>query len=214
MLFSLNKEINRLISKGMSNIYYWEKLTFSKCRFSWKEKLKKCNSFEQQKVTRYIWGNIYLDIIVFCCPWSTKPCFRFPITCFVWETKGFYQSSLGNEIDFTDVINISPNILVKIKIKKNWDTVLYMKEQWLQQHECLPVTRKPMYLFLCKKKPENAFLTLTVNYRKIVQKTKNKKIMPLKTTVNWLFNDIISHWLFWLKNCRFSTNNCKGLLYP
>ena len=28
MFFS--KEINRLISKGMSNIYYWEKLTFSK----------------------------------------------------------------------------------------------------------------------------------------------------------------------------------------
>ena len=26
----LVKEINRLISKGMSNIYYWEKLTFSK----------------------------------------------------------------------------------------------------------------------------------------------------------------------------------------
>ena len=28
MLFS--KEISRLISKGMSNIYHWEKLTFSK----------------------------------------------------------------------------------------------------------------------------------------------------------------------------------------
>ena len=28
MFFS--KEINRLISKGMSNIYYWEKLTFWK----------------------------------------------------------------------------------------------------------------------------------------------------------------------------------------
>ena len=24
------KEINRLISKGMSDIYYWEKMTFSK----------------------------------------------------------------------------------------------------------------------------------------------------------------------------------------
>ena len=30
MFFSSIKEINRLISKGMSNIYYWEKLTFSK----------------------------------------------------------------------------------------------------------------------------------------------------------------------------------------
>ena len=25
------KEINRLLWKGMSNIYYWEKLAFSKC---------------------------------------------------------------------------------------------------------------------------------------------------------------------------------------
>ena len=44
------KEINRLIIwKGMSNIYYWEKLTFSKLRFSRKENLKKCINFEEQK---------------------------------------------------------------------------------------------------------------------------------------------------------------------
>ena len=40
---------------------------------------------------------------------------------------------------------------------------------------------------LRKKKPGKAFLTPTVNYGKIIQK---KQIMPLKTTVNWLFNDI------------------------
>ena len=28
------KEINRLISKGMLNVYYWEKLTLLKVRFS------------------------------------------------------------------------------------------------------------------------------------------------------------------------------------
>ena len=44
------KEINRLIIwKGMSNIYYWEKLTFSKLRLSRKENLKKCINFEEQK---------------------------------------------------------------------------------------------------------------------------------------------------------------------
>ena len=37
------------------------------------------------------------------------------------------------------------------------------------------------------KIPENAFLTLTKNCRKIVQK---KQIMPFKTRLNWLFNDI------------------------
>ena len=43
---------------------------------------------------------------------------------------------------------------------------------------------------LLKERPE--FLTLIVNYRKIAQKNKSchskqKQIMPFKTTVNWLF---------------------------
>ena len=29
------------------------------------------------------------------------------------EIKGFYQSSLGNEVDFRDIMNVSPNILAK-----------------------------------------------------------------------------------------------------
>ena len=54
MFVSLIKEINMLIRKEMSNIYNWEKLTFSKLRFSLKENLKKCISFEDQKGIRYI----------------------------------------------------------------------------------------------------------------------------------------------------------------
>ena len=53
MFFSSIKEINRLVSKGMLNIYYWEKLTFAKLFFQ-KENLKKCTSFEKQKGTSYI----------------------------------------------------------------------------------------------------------------------------------------------------------------
>ena len=59
MFFSSIKEINSLISKGMSNIYYWEKLTFSKLRFSWKENFKKCTSFEEQKV-QGIFGEMFI----------------------------------------------------------------------------------------------------------------------------------------------------------
>ena len=40
---------------------------------------------------------------------------------------------------------------------------------------------------LRKKRSVNAFLTLTVNYRKIVQKKRNYG-MSSKTTINWLFN--------------------------
>ena len=61
----------------------------------------------------YIRGNVYFGIIVFSCLLSTKSCPRFLLICFAQEIKGFYQSSLGNEIDFTDIMNISPNILKK-----------------------------------------------------------------------------------------------------
>ena len=52
----------------MSNIRYWEKLTFSKLvekKISWKEKLKKCTSFEEQNCTRYIRENAYFGIFIF-----------------------------------------------------------------------------------------------------------------------------------------------------
>ena len=83
--------------------------------------MKKCTSFVKQKGTRYIWGNDYLGFIIFIVfivlktaeKVSTKPCVRFLFICFAWEIKGFYQSSLGIEVDFKVVINVSPNILAK-----------------------------------------------------------------------------------------------------
>ena len=48
---------------------------------------------------------------------------------------------------------------------------------------CYLKTLKPF--FLQKKILEKAFLTLRVNYRKI-----EKHIMPFKTIVNWIFDDI------------------------
>ena len=107
------KETNRLIWKGMSKVYYWEKLTFSKLRFSRKENLRKCINFEDQKGTRYIQGNVYICIMVFSYLSSTKACLRFLLDCFLREIKGFYQSSFENEVDFRDIINVSLNISAK-----------------------------------------------------------------------------------------------------
>ena len=107
---SLIKEINRSVKHLL---YYYEKLTFSKLQFNREENLKKCTTFEEQKGTRYIRGNVYFGIIVFSCLSSTKSCLRFLLICFDREIKGFYQSSLGNEADFTDIMNVSPNILAK-----------------------------------------------------------------------------------------------------
>ena len=70
-------------------------------KISQKENLKKCTTFEEQKGTKYIRGNVYFDIIVFSCLSSTKPCLRFPLISFAREMKVFYKSSLGNEVDFS-----------------------------------------------------------------------------------------------------------------
>ena len=107
------KEINRLIIKGMSNIYYWEKLTFLKLWLTCRENLKNFTSFEEQRGTRYVRGHVYFGIFAFGCLSPTNPCLRFLLICFAREIKGFYQSSLGNEIDFTDIMNVSQNILAK-----------------------------------------------------------------------------------------------------
>ena len=94
-------------------LYYYGKLTFSKLQFYREENLKKCTTFEEQKGTRYIRGNVYYDFIIFSCLSSTKVCLRFLLICFDRGVKGFYQSSLGDEVDFTDIMTVFPNILVK-----------------------------------------------------------------------------------------------------
>ena len=93
-VFNGSSVVKKYIGKGMSNIYYWEKLTFSKLvgkvNFS-ERKLKKCTSFAEQKGTRYIRGNTYFGIIVFSCLLSTKSCLRFLLFCFAREIKRLYQ---------------------------------------------------------------------------------------------------------------------------
>ena len=76
-------------------------------------KFEKCTSFEEQNSTRYIRGNVCFGIIVFSCLSTIKPCLRFLSICFAREIKCFYQSSLGNDVDFTYIMNVSPDILTK-----------------------------------------------------------------------------------------------------
>ena len=135
--------------------------------------MKKCTTFEEQKGTRYIWENVYFGIIVFSCLSSTKLCLRFLLIWFDREIEGFYQSSLGNEVDFTDIMNVSLNILAK-----NWN-FKKLKHGFVDKRAVITTAlksschRKTLVPFcLQKKRPENAVLTLTVNYHKIVQKIK------------------------------------------
>ena len=77
-------------------------------------------NFEEQKALALkskkvhgIFGETFIFIIVFSCPSSKKPCLRFLFVCSAREIKGFYQSSVGNEVDFRDIMNVSANILAK-----------------------------------------------------------------------------------------------------
>ena len=131
--------------------------------------MKKCTTFEEQKGTRYIRGNVYFGIIVFSCLSSTKPCLRFLLICFAREIKGFYQSSLGNEVDFMDIMNVSPNILAKNENFKKLRHGSVDKRTIITTALTSSCHWKTLVPFcLQKRRPEKAFLTLTVNYGKIV----------------------------------------------
>ena len=80
------------------------------------ESASECTSFEEQKGARYIWRNVYFGITVFSCLSSKNLCLRFLLICFAREIKGFYQSSLENEVNFKGIMNVPPNILTK-----NWN---------------------------------------------------------------------------------------------
>ena len=89
------------------------------------------------------------------------------------EIKAFYQSSSGNKVAFQDIMNVSPNILAK-----NWNFKT-LRCDFLNERTLITTTLisfchlKTLVPFcLWKKRPENAFLTLIVNYPKIIQKNK------------------------------------------
>ena len=120
-----------------------------------------------QKGSRYIRGNVYFCLIVFSSLSSTKPCLRLFKICFDREITGFYQSSLGNElISWTyerfpkqQINRLRNSFADKIEVSNMASTSSCHRKTFLP-------------FCLRKKIPENAFLTLTVNYHKIVQKNK------------------------------------------
>ena len=144
--------------------------------------MKKCTSFEEQKGTRYIRGNVYFGIIVFSCLSSTKPCLRFLLICFDREIKGFYQSSLGNDVDFTDIMNVSPNILAE---NLNFKTLRhgFVDERALITATLISSCHLKILVPFYLQKIFNTNSELSQNHTK-------KQFMLSKTTLNWLFNDI------------------------
>ena len=149
--------------------------------------MKICTSFEEQKGTRYIRGNIYFGVTVFSCLLPTKPCLRFLWICFTWEIKDLYQSSLGNEIDFRDIMNVSPNILKKKKIQKTETPFCKWKSTNNNDINKFLSLENPCTILLAKGKTWKRIFNTN---SELSQNRTEKQIMPSKTTVNWLFNDL------------------------
>ena len=156
------------------DVFNWEKQVLKTCWNSkflgnktWRNEL----TLISKMYTRYICGNIYFGIIVFSYVLSTKWYLRLPLICFAWEINGFYQSSLGNEVDFRDIMNFSPNISAK---NQNFKKLRhgFVDERALITTTLISSCHWKTQFYLRKKIPENAFLALIVNYRKIVQKNK------------------------------------------
>ena len=185
------------------SIYYWEKLTCSKVvgkvNFLKKffEEMRKLWNAKRYRV--YIGGNVYFVIITFSCLLSTKLCLRYFLNCFVCQIKGFYQRSLLNEVDFKDIMNVSLNILAK-----NWENNINIFLSL--ENPCAFLTAK-------KKTWKRIFNTNS----ELSQNRTEKQVMPLKTTVSWLFNDI---WCYLVIDCFdwnigiFQQTVVRDLLYP
>ena len=116
-------KVNKLIWKGMSNIYYWEKLTFSKLWFSLKENLKKCINFEEQKGTWYIPEHLYWHYRLQLF-FVYKPMSQISFKLFSLGEKRLLWEFLGNWIDFRDIMNVSLNILAKKLKSQKTETLL------------------------------------------------------------------------------------------
>ena len=92
---------------------------------------------------------------------------------FCLGNKGFYQGSLGNEVDFRDIMNVSTNFLAKAYNFKK------LRHGFVDKRALITTTLVSSFHWetlvpfcLRKKRPENAFLILIGNYRKITQKNK------------------------------------------
>ena len=160
----------------MSNIYYWEKLKVLKtCRerkFVGKKIWRTALAWKIKRYKTYSGKRLSWD---YCLQMSFvyKTLSQIFLNFFCLEIKGFYESSCGNKADFRDIMNVSRISLVKIwnfqKVRHD-----FVNERALITAKLISSChwKTLLYFSLQKKRPEKAFLTLIVNYCKILQKNK------------------------------------------
>ena len=189
--------------------------------------MKKCTSFEGQKGTRYIWGNVYFGIIVFTCLSSTKACLRFFLNLFYSEDErllseffrkwGWFQGHnecFPQYLGWTLTIQKTKTRFCRWKSTDNNDTNIFLSLE------------NPCTLLLVKEKTWKRIFDTN---SELSQNRTEKQIMAPKTTINWLFNlcfNLFNSYLIYTlimlfihfvcfnsKTGVFQTSSCKGL-YP
>ena len=205
------EKMNRLIIiNGISNICYQDQLTFSKLRFSRKENLKKCTSFEEQKsiLIKKIWWNVlalkskkvqsifgepFILALSSSAVFYLKAMSQISFNLFCSGDKGLISEIFGYEVDFTNIMNVSQISWLKIKISKNWDSFV---------HERAMITTtlisschwEILVPFLLAK--EKTWKCVFNTNSGLLQNQTEKQIMPFKTTVNWLFRPHVADLFF------------------
>ena len=154
----------------MSNIYHWEKLTFSKLvgkvNFS-EENLKKCASFEEQKGTgkRSFWHYcVHLSLFI-------RPCLRSCFNLFCSGDKRFLSEFLRKWGWFQGHNERFPKYVIKkIKCEKTDTRFCWWKSTYNNDiNIILSLENRCTFLFAKEKTWKRTFNT---NFLKIVQKNK------------------------------------------
>ena len=106
---------------------------------------------------------------------------------FLGRWKAFIRVPFGNEVDFRDIRNVSLHMYwLKIKISENWDFCRWRSNDDSDINVFMSLENPCTFLLAKEKTWKRTFNINSV----LSQNRAEKQIMPFKTTVNWLFNDM------------------------
>ena len=145
------------------------------------------HNFKEQKGA-CMFGDFYICIIVFSCLTSTKPCLRFLLNCLFQGHNERFPKYLG----------------WKLKFQKTETRFCRWKSNDLSRINVFLSLENPCTFLLTKEKTWKR--TFNIN-SELSQNRTEKQIVPFKTTVNWLFDDMWCYLVivFFIKKLAFSS---------
>ena len=173
----------------MSNIYYWEKLTFSKTRFSWKKTWRNALVLKSKQV-QGIFGYFGISLQL-SFAYKTMSQISFNLFC-LWD-KRLFSEFLRKWGWFHEHNEPFPKYLGwKLKFQNIWDWFCRWKSNGYNDINIFMSLKHPCTFCWQKKKNtwKHIYHTNGEKSKKISKNCVGKQIMPFKSTVNWLFNDI------------------------